>query len=133
MSIGVLIVSHESLGQDMLDISVKTLGTCPLAVDVLGITLDANPDKLAHEAESMATALDSGDGVLVLTDLCGATPANIASHLSRHATMMVVAGLNLPMLIRVLNYPELDLIDIAKRAVDGGRQGVMLLPGRHEN
>ena len=46
---------------------------------------------------------------------------------------MVVAGLNLPMLMRVFNYPELRLIDIAERAVDGGRQGVMLMPGSHEH
>jgi PTS system mannose-specific IIA component len=70
--------------------------------------------------------------VLVLTDLCGSTPANIACRLTQFDDVMVVAGLNLPMLIRVLNYPELSLAEMAERAVDGGRQGVMLLPGRHE-
>lgn len=133
MTIGVLLISHESLGQDMLDISVKTLGVCPLAVAVLGVPLDADPDQLGDEAEALAAGLDSGDGVLILTDLCGATPANIARRLSRHATAMVVAGLNLPMLIRVFNYPELRLVDIAERALNGGRQGVMLLPGQDES
>jgi len=75
--------------------------------------------------------------VLKLTDQCGATPANIACRLASHPPpqkeVMVVAGLNLPMLMRVFNYPELRLIDIAERAMDGGRQGVMLMPGCNEH
>ena len=137
MSIGLLIISHESLGQAMLDISMKTLCVCPLDVQVLGVPLDADPDNLASEAEAMINKLDSGDGVLILTDLCGATPANIACRLASHPPpqkeVMVVAGLNLPMLMRVFNYPELRLIDIAERAMDGGRQGVMLMPGCNEH
>jgi len=133
MTIGVLIISHDTLGQAMLDISVKTLDVCPLAVQVLGVPLDADPDKLTREAEAIINTLDSGDGVLILTDLCGATPANIACRLAGREHIMIVAGLNLPMLMRVFNYPELRLIDIAERAVDGGRQGVMLMPGCHEH
>ncbi|HHI94058.1 MAG TPA: PTS fructose transporter subunit IIA [Gammaproteobacteria bacterium] len=132
MTIGVLLVSHESLGHAMLDISVKTLSVCPLATRVLNVPLDDDPDALAARAEKMVTELDSGDGVLILTDLCGATPSNIACRLVRLHDVMVVAGLNLSMLIRVLNYPELSLTEMAERAVDGGRQGVMLLPGRNE-
>lgn len=133
MTIGVLLISHGSLGQAMLDISVKTLDVCPLAVEVLGVPLDADPDQLSREAETILQTLDSGDGVLILTDLCGSTPANIACRLTHHEHVMVVAGLNLPMLMRVFNYPEMHLIDIAERAVDGGRQGVMLMPGCHEH
>lgn len=134
MTIGVLIISHESLGQSMLDISVKTLDVCPLAVQVLGVPLDLDPDLLARKAEAIIIELNSGDGVLILTDLCGATPANIACRLaSQQEQVMVVAGLNLPMLMRVFNYPELRLIDIAERAVDGGRQGIILMPGCHEH
>ena len=132
MTIGVLLVSHELLGQAMLDISVKALSVCPLATRVLSVSLDEDPGMLATRAEKMARELDTGDGVLVLTDLCGATPANVACRLAHVEHIMVVAGLNLPMLIRVLNYPNLNLAEIAERAVDGGRQGVMLLPGRHE-
>jgi len=132
MTIGVLLVSHERLGQAMLDISVKTLSVCPLATRVLSVSLDEDPDALAARAEKMVHELDAGDGVLVLTDLCGATPANVACRLTHLEHIMVVSGLNLPMLIRVLNYPNLSLEEVAERAVDGGRQGVMLLPGRCE-
>lgn len=132
MTIGVLLVSHELLGQAMLDISVKTLSICPLATRVLGVPLDDDPDALAIRAEKMMTELNSGDGVLILTDLCGATPSNIACRFAHLDDVRVVSGLNLSMLIRVLNYPQLSLTEIAERAVGGGRQGIMLLPNSNE-
>ncbi len=132
MTTGILLLSHELLGQAMLDISVKTLSVCPLATRVLGVPLDDDPDALAVRAEKLVAELNSGDGVLILTDLCGATPSNIASRLAHLDDVMVVAGLNLPMLIRVLNYPKLSLAEMAARAVDGGRQGIMLMPGCKE-
>ena len=80
----------------------------------------------------MVMELDTGDGVLVLTDVCGATPSNIACRLVSLGRVMVVSGLNLPMLMRILNYPNLSLEELAERAVSGGRQGIMLLPGKNE-
>ena len=128
MTIGVLLITHEPLGQALLEISTNTLNACPLATAVLDVARDRDPAQLASEAGKLLKELDSGDGVLVLTDLCGSTPSNIACQLRSQQRVMVVAGLNLPMLIRVLNYPELSLTEMAERAVDGGRQGVMLLP-----
>ena len=133
MTIGVLLVSHELLGQTMLDISVKALSVCPLATKVLSVPLECDPDELANTAEKMVKELDTGDGVLILTDLCGGTPSNIACRLSHLQRAMVVAGLNMPMLMRVLNYPNLPLDEMAEKAVEGGRQGVMLLSGSCES
>ena len=127
MTIGVLIVSHELLGQTMLDISVKTLSVCPLATKVLSVQLECDPGELAENAEKLVKELDTGDGVLILSDLCGATPSNIACRLSYHQHVKVVVGLNMPMLLRILNYPNLSLEEMADKAVDGGRQGVMML------
>lgn len=132
MTIGVLLISHEPLGQALLNISMKTLNACPLATEVLDVPLDGDPGQLASQAADLLCKLNTGDGVLVLTDLCGSTPSNIACRLVKHSHVMVVAGLNLPMLMRVLNYPELSLAEMAVRAMDGGRQGVMLLPGKNE-
>jgi len=127
MTIGVLLVSHESLGQTMLDICVKTLSVCPLATKTLSVPQECDPEELAIAAEKMVKDLDAGDGVLILTDLCGGTPSNIARRLSQFQHAIVVAGLNMPMLMRILNYPDLSLEEMAERAVDGGRQGVLLL------
>ena len=132
MTIGLMLVSHGPLGEVLLDIAVKNLSVCPLSTATLSIPLDVDPEALQERACRLIDELDSGDGVLVLTDIFGATPSNIACKLSRQRHVMVVAGLNLPMLMRVFNYPQLGLAELAERAVDGGRQGVMLMPGGNE-
>lgn len=132
MTVGVLLVSHGSLGQNMLDLSIKTLSVCPLATKALTVPFDSDPDEVTQSAEYMVQELDTGDGVLILTDLCGATPSNIACRLVKQHHVMVVSGLNLPMLMRILNYPKLSLEEMAEKAMDGGRQGIMLLPGKNE-
>ncbi len=126
MTIGVLLVSHGALGEVVLDIAVKTLSVCPLATRALGVPFDSDPEAMQHTALNMLRELDSGDGVLVLTDMFGATPSNVACTLARQDNVLVVAGLNLPMLLKVFNYPQLALRELAQRAVEGGRQGVML-------
>ena len=84
---------------------------------------------LGADALRRARALDDGDGVLVLTDLYGSTPSNIAASLLGTGAVQVVAGLNLPMLIRVLNYPAEDLPALADKAVSGGNRGILLCRG----
>jgi PTS system ascorbate-specific IIA component len=83
---------------------------------------------LLQRAKKALAALDTGDGVLVLTDLFGSTPSNIAARLLDSSRTRVVTGINLPMLIRVLNYPQLDLASLAAKAVSGGLDGVFEMP-----
>ncbi len=126
MTVGVLIVTHGRVGEVLLNTAVHLLGFCPLQVSTLSVEFDCNLDEAEAEARSAARALDSGDGVLVLTDVYGSTPSNVANRVQGLSAMAVVAGLNLPMLIRVLNYPRLDLEQLAAKAVSGGRDGVLL-------
>lgn len=126
MTIGILLVSHGALGEVMLDIATKTLNVCPLATRTLSVPFDSDPEAMQHTALALLHELDSGDGVLVLTDMFGATPSNVACTLSQQHNVLVVAGLNLSMLLKVFNYPQLQLSELAERAVEGGRQGVML-------
>ena len=80
---------------------------------------------MREQAQGMVQELDRGDGVLVLTDMYGSTPSNIAAGLQKEGKVSVVAGINLPMLIRVLNYPFLDLAALAEKALSGGRDGIL--------
>ena len=125
MTVGLLLISHEGLGAALLECSRVALGCCPLPVSMLYASRDCDPSKLLKEAEAQVAALDTGGGVLVLTDLYGATPCNIAARLLANPRIRVVSGMNLPMLIRVLNYPNLDLDALADKAVSGGQDGVM--------
>jgi PTS system ascorbate-specific IIA component len=131
MTVAVLVVTHDQVGRALVDTAVATLGFCPLATAVLAVSRNADPDILAHTAAQMVTALNQGDGVLVLTDMYGSTPSNIACHLDPEQ-VRVVAGVNLPMLIRVLNYSQLSLASLAEKALSGGRDGIVCCWSRTE-
>ena len=125
MKVGVLIIAHDDLGNVLLDIAQGAIGDAPLAVEVLSVRRDTDPDTLLEQATALAEQLDSGAGVLVLTDMYGSTPGNIACRLQQRKPVHVVAGLNLPMLFRVFNYPDLVLEKMADKAVSGGNAGVL--------
>ena len=126
MSVGLLIITHERVGADLLNTATALLGVRPLNAQVLGVPLDSDPDQVVDAARQRVGKLDQGDGVLVLTDLFGSTPCNIATRLQHDGRVMVVSGLNLPMLIRVLNYPRLSLPELANKAMSGGCDGILM-------
>lgn len=127
MSVALLLITHNRVGEALLDTARGTLGVCPLPTGCMAVGPDANPDQLVEQARRLVSELDQGDGVLVLTDAYGSTPSNIACGLSRRCGATVVAGLNLPMLLRVLNYPRLRLDQLRDKALSGGRDGVLLV------
>lgn len=124
MKVGLLIITHGDVGSSLLDTAVSVLGTCPLQTKTLGIPMSGDPDNQLDRARSYLDILDQGNGVLILTDLYGSTPSNIACKLKKD-NVAIVAGINLPMLLKVLNYPELDLCDLVNKALSGGRDGVL--------
>jgi PTS system ascorbate-specific IIA component len=125
VNVGVLLITHGDVGSVLLQTAIDVLSVCPLSTCVLSAPAGCDPEKIYTEALRAADDLDSGDGVLVLTDLYGSTPSNIACRLHKLSHIRVVSGLNLPMLIRVLNYPDLDLDELAHKAITGGRDGVL--------
>lgn len=126
MSIGILIITHENIGRVILEAATETLGECPLEVEVIDAPRCCDPDEILERVTLSVNRLDKGDGVLTLTDLYGATPSNVCSRLlgGTHK-IAVVAGLNLSMMIRVLNYPEESLYELVNKAVDAGKTGVL--------
>lgn len=126
MSVGLLIVSHGKLGDYLLDTATQMLGVCPLATRTLPVSFDSDPDAVLEQATGVVGGLDEGSGVLILTDMYGSTPSNIVNRLQGRCQVRIVAGVNLPMLIRVLNYPRLSLDELADKALSGGRDGVVL-------
>jgi PTS system mannose-specific IIA component len=129
VNVGILLVTHGEVGDTLLRAAMEVLGVCPLPTCVLPAPAGCDPEVVYTQAKQALRELDSGDGVLVLTDLYGSTPSNIACRLRSKARIRVVSGLNLPMLIRVLNYPSLDLDELTYKAVTGGRDGVLSCNG----
>lgn len=127
MSVGILLLTHEAMGVDLIATAKHILGRVPSALDSLAIPPGSDVDAAFKEATARVRSLDSGEGVLVLTDVYGATPSNIAEKLGTIGTAVRrVSGLNLPMLLRVLNYPEQPLAELVQTAAHGGRIGVRI-------
>ena len=125
MSVGLLLITHNDLGSALLETATKMLGSCPLLAETLAVTERVDLDLLRAQSRRMLEDLNRGQGVLVLTDMFGSTPANVATGLQQEGTVAVVAGVNLPMLVRLLNYPQLELQALSEKALSGGRDGVI--------
>jgi len=126
-----LIISHNRIGAEMLDTAIAMLGSCPMPAVVLSVSTQDDPDILLPRAREMLAALDQSDGAIILTDMFGSTPANIARALQReNGQVDVVAGLNLPMLVRLLNYPALTRRQLVDKALSGAHEGIFLCAAR---
>ena len=119
--VGILLVTHNSLGDSLLDCIRHVLGEVPHNIMSLSVSAGDDPQQKSVEGQALIKQLDTGSGVLILSDVYGATPSNIARQLCRAERVMGVAGVNLPMLLRVACYPTTTLPELAKVAVEGGR------------
>jgi PTS system ascorbate-specific IIA component len=128
VSVGLLLITHAGIGAELLEAATRMLGACPLRAKALSVENGDDPALMARRARTYTEELDTGDGVLVLTDLFGSTPANIASGLCDAGHIRILSGVNLPMLVRVLNYAQLSLDDLVDKALSGAREGVLLCP-----
>jgi PTS system ascorbate-specific IIA component len=123
--IGILIVAHGALGQSLVDAVTHVLGARPPQFAVFPVGADDDPLELLPKARAEVSALDSGDGVAVLADLYGATPCNLAAKLARPGRVEVIAGVNLPMLVRAFTYRTRGMEMLVKKAISGGCEGVL--------
>jgi len=124
MSVGLLIVTHGAVGQSLYDAAVTVLGSSPLRTRIESVGFNQNVDEIIGHLHSTITELDTGSGVLVLTDMYGATPSNSICQFTEE-NIAIISGLNLPMLIRIMNYPTLTLTDLVEKAISGGQEGIM--------
>ena len=127
MSVSILIVSHGQLAEQLIQIATSTFGgVAPLQCKSLSVSQTCDPDLVAAANTDMIVKLDQGDGVLIFTDAYGSTPSNIANRLAAIGTSKVNAGVNLPMLLRVFNYPEQSLNELSTIAFNGGQDGIII-------
>jgi PTS system mannose-specific IIA component len=128
--IGILLVSHGAFGESLIHCASHVLGKRPLYVRQLGVTVHDDPEEILPTAEDLIRFLDQGQGVLVMTDIYGATPSNIATKLLKPGRVEGIAGVNLPMLIRALTYREEPLEAVVAKALSGGTEGVTRMPAK---
>ncbi|MFH1044719.1 MAG: PTS sugar transporter subunit IIA [Pseudomonadota bacterium] len=123
--VGILIVAHGAFGEALIHCASHVLGKRPPQVRQLGVTMHDDPEAILPQARELVEQLDEGQGVLVLSDILGATPCNIATRLRVPGKVEVISGVNLPMLIRALTYREEPLPAVTAKALSGGRAGVV--------
>ena len=126
--IGILIIAHGTLGESLIHCASHVLNKRPARLKQLGITAQDDPLLLLPQARALVKELDDGSGVLILSDMYGGSPSNIAAKLLVPGRIEGVAGVNLPMLIRVLTYRDRSLATVLTKAVSGGCEGVMRIP-----
>lgn len=123
--IGVLIVAHGAFGEALIHSASHVLGKRPMRVRQVGVTVHDDPEEILPQARNLVQELDDGSGVLVLTDIYGATPGNIALRLLAPGRVEGISGVNLPMLVRALTYREQGLAVVVQKALSGGTEGVI--------
>ena len=123
--IGIILITHFGLGEALVQSACHVLNDQPPKLVQLGVASDDDPLDLVPVAREMLRFADDGQGVLVLTDIYGATPSNVASKLLKPGYVEGVAGVSLPMLLRALTYRDKNMDTLVAKAVSGGRDGVV--------
>jgi mannose PTS system EIIA component len=128
--VGILLITHGTLGSVLAENAFHILGQDWANLRSLSVDKSDDPDAMHARAQALVDEIDDGDGVVVLSDMLGGTPANIASRLIRPGRVETVCGANLPMLVRALSYSSQSLDIVVSKAVTGGLEGVVyVIPG----
>ena len=125
MTIGLITITHNRIGAAIVESAVAILGPQPVPMRHFSFAAQDCVDAAYSELAEAVRELDQGAGVLILTDLYGSTPCNIARRLAGGHRVRVVSGISLPMVLRVFSYACLELREIALRATDGARLGIV--------
>ncbi|WP_226806921.1 PTS sugar transporter subunit IIA [Candidatus Vallotia cooleyia] len=121
---GILIIAHVPLASALRDCIVHFYGDLPPSIGVLDVTPDCDPVVALADAHAQLQQVTSHNGALVLTDMFGATPTNIAVQLAALPHVRVVTGVNLPMLVRAVCYRTLPTDKLAEKALQGAANGI---------
>lgn len=125
MSVGLLTITHNGIGESIVEAAESILGPQSMPTRHFSFHASDAVERFEAAVAEAVAALDTGEGVLVLTDLYGSTPCNVARRLAPTHHVRVLSGLSLPMALRVFTYARLDLDQLVRRATDGGRVGVI--------
>ena len=123
--IGVLLITHGTLGEALVQCVSHVMNRRPAQLMQLGISGQDDPLDALPIARRLVELVDSGSGVLILTDILGATPANTAAKLLEPGRIEGVTGVNVPMLLRVITYRERSIEVLVKKAVAGACEGIV--------
>jgi PTS system mannose-specific IIA component len=129
MSVGLLVVTHNLIGEELVRAATSIHGDQSLTIKTIPIPTSLVPADMGGYADQIRNAIIEfklEDGVLILTDVYGATPNNLARYFATDLNVKIISGVNLPMLLRVLNYSGQTLDRMAATAIEGAKRGITL-------
>lgn len=134
MVIGLLIVTHETLGHAYGSLVSHFFGPRPENVRLLNVAKDDTPEAILAQASDLIDEVNQGQGVLILTDIFGATPCNIARKLIQSDDVVMLTGLNAPMMVKAIQYSALrqDVHALSQEVKDAALSGIMALTYKPE-
>lgn len=124
--INIMLVAHAPLGDALLHCVQHIFGERPEGLISVDVVADTDPQALARQLQELLTTMDDGNGVLVLTDMVGSTPSNIASDVAQGHHAAVITGVSLPMLLRALTYRNDSLDSLVEKTMRGGHNAILV-------
>jgi PTS system ascorbate-specific IIA component len=123
--ISILLITHGELGKSLIECATHVLGNKPLFLESLSIENDCTHESMFKQISERINLLDQGDGVLILTDIFGATPCNIITKIIKPGKVSAIAGVNLSMLIRTISYRNESFDSLISKAIQGAQDGII--------
>ena len=123
--IGILLITHGDLGKSLIECATHVLGDQPVFLEYLSIENDCEHENMFKQISERIHLLDQGDGVLILTDIFGATPCNIITKIIKPGKVSAIAGVNLSMLIRSISYRHESFDALISKAIQGAQDGII--------
>ena len=136
MSVHVILVTHDKIGRSLLEATALIFGQLPLPTTEIALTPHCDVQQIQQKLQDLVTQLQNPHGILILTDIFGASPHNIVKQLLPSDNTHVITGLNLPMLLKIMNYANLPLAELTQKALSGGQTGIVCchnVPSSGEN
>jgi len=126
MNIALFFITHKGIASNLLHIAEAIIQKPNTNIDFLEIPMDAPTEQACHDIEKQITQLETKDGILFVTDIFGSTPSNIAQTVAKKHDAYVISGVNLPLVIRLLNYRNEPEVELLQKALDGAHHGIQL-------
>ena len=123
--ISILLITHGELGKSLIECATHVLGDKPLFLESLSIENDCTHESMFKQISERINLLYQGDGVLILTDIFGATPCNIITKIIKPGKVSAIAGVNLSMLIRTISYRNESFDSLISKAIQGAQDGII--------
>ncbi len=128
--VGILLLTHAPLGKAFIEAASHVFRGLPERLEAIDVVADQDTQEVKVEAQEAICRLDTGDGVLVITDVMGGTPSNCTLPLCQPGRIEVIAGISLPMLLRALTYRSASIDVVVEMALAGGQGGAVRVDNR---